>query len=59
MILHIFSAEATSSSEIRLSWLDNSHIENGFRVERKVGQTGEYAQIANLGANAFSYSDTD
>ncbi|MGQ9799814.1 MAG: fibronectin type III domain-containing protein, partial [Ignavibacterium sp.] len=46
-----------SSSQINLSWNDNSDNENGFRIERKI-EGGSYSQIIELGANVTSYSDT-
>ncbi|MBI5779600.1 MAG: fibronectin type III domain-containing protein [Planctomycetes bacterium] len=39
-------AKIISDSQVELSWLDESHLEDGFKVERKIGETGEYAQIA-------------
>jgi len=52
------TATATSSSQINLSWTDNSTDETGFKIERKTGATGSYSQIISLGANVTSYSDT-
>ncbi|MBC7194793.1 MAG: fibronectin type III domain-containing protein, partial [Caldisericia bacterium] len=46
-----------SSSQINLSWSDNSDNEDGFKVERKV-EGGSYSLIATLGANITSYNDT-
>jgi transcriptional regulator CtsR len=51
-------ATAVSSTQINLTWIDNSTNETGFKVERKTGAGGTYAQIATPGANATSYSDT-
>jgi hypothetical protein len=39
-----------------LSWQDNSTNENGFKIERGVG--GNYAEIASVGPNVKSYTDT-
>jgi fibronectin type 3 domain-containing protein/lysophospholipase L1-like esterase len=47
-----------SGSQINLSWTDASNNETGFRVERKTGANGTYAQIAELAAGSTSYSDT-
>jgi len=52
------SATAASSSGINLAWTDNSTDENGFRIERRTGASGTYAQIASVGANVTSYADT-
>ena len=52
------SATAVSSSQINLAWADNSANETSFRVERKTGAGGTYAEIASLNANSVSFSDT-
>ena len=52
------AATATSSSQINLTWTDNATNETGFYIERKTGSSGTYAQIAALGANVVSYSNT-
>lgn len=53
------TATTVSSSQINLAWTDNSGSERGFKIERKTGATGTYAQIAQVGPNAQSYSDTN
>jgi transcriptional regulator CtsR len=50
-------ATPISSSQINLTWQDNSSDETGFKIERKTG-SGSYSQIATVGANVASYSDT-
>jgi len=50
-------ATPISSSQINLTWQDNSSDETGFKIERKTG-TGSYSQIATVGANVTSYSNT-
>jgi titin len=52
------TATAVSSSQINLSWTDNSGGEIGFRIERKTGAAGTYAQIDTAAANATAYSNT-
>jgi fibronectin type 3 domain-containing protein len=54
------TASAASSSQINLSWSDNSGDEQGFKVERAAGAdaTAAFAQVATVGANATNYSDT-
>jgi hypothetical protein len=47
-----------SSSQINLSWTDQSTNETGFQVERKTGAGGTYAQIATAAANTTTYSDS-
>jgi len=52
-------ATAVSRSQINLTWTDNSDNETGFRIERCKGSTcTNFAQIATLGANVTSYSNT-
>jgi photosystem II stability/assembly factor-like uncharacterized protein len=48
---------AVSSSEIDLSWSDNSDNEDGFKIERKISG-GSYSEIATVAANVTTYKDT-
>lgn len=52
------SANAASVSQINLAWTDLATNETGYKIERKTGTTGTYAQIATVGANVTTYSDT-
>ena len=45
-------------NQINLTWTDNASNETGFKVERKKGASGTYAQIGTAGVNATSYSDS-
>lgn len=51
------NAIAISETEINLSWAKGVFEANGFKVERKTGD-GAYQEIANLGANSLTFSDT-
>jgi phosphodiesterase/alkaline phosphatase D-like protein len=51
------AATAVSTTQINLSWQDNSVDETGFRIERKTGASGTYAQINSTNSNITSYSD--
>jgi hypothetical protein len=42
---------------IDLTWADNSWNETGFTIERKI-DNGDFALLANIGANITTYSDT-
>jgi transcriptional regulator CtsR len=53
------TATAVSSSQINLTWVDNSASETGYKIERKTTSTGTYAQIGQVGANVQSYQDTN
>jgi hypothetical protein len=52
------AATAASSSQINLTWADNSTNETGFKLERKTGSGGVYSQIATPLVNATSHPDT-
>lgn len=51
------SASAGVGASISLAWIDNSMIEDGFKIERKTG-SGSYSEIGNVSANITSYNDT-
>lgn len=46
-----------STTELNLSWTDNSTNETGFKIERKTG-AGNYAVVASTTTDISSYSDT-
>ena len=52
------TASASGSSTINLAWADNSNNETGFKIERKTGAAGTYAQIATTAANVLSFTDS-
>jgi hypothetical protein len=47
-----------SPSQVVLTWADNSDNEQGFKVERKTGAGGTYAQVATVYAGVTTYQDT-
>lgn len=52
-------ASAISTTQINLSWTDNSSNENGFRIERCTGSTcTNFVQIAEVAANVTSFPNT-
>jgi hypothetical protein len=53
------TARTVSSKRVDLAWRDRSSNESGFTVERcKGAMCGAFLQIATVGANTLSYSDT-
>jgi hypothetical protein len=52
------TATAISTSQINLSWKDNSTNEDGFNIERSLSSSGPWSQIATVGANIITYSNT-
>jgi hypothetical protein len=51
------TATAVSSSQINLSWTDNSPNETGFAIERATASGGPYAVIATVAANTTSFAN--
>jgi fibronectin type III domain protein len=50
---------AVSTSQINLSWTDNSNNESGFSIERCLGNNcTNFVQIAQVGANVTSFNNT-
>ncbi len=52
------TAAAASSTQINLAWTDASSNETGFRIERKTGAGGTYAEIATVGAGVTSFGNS-
>jgi fibronectin type 3 domain-containing protein len=55
-----FASVAASGTQLNLSWNDNSNIETGFELQRKMGAGGTYASVtaSPLPPNTTSYMDT-
>src|SRR5881394_2916848 len=53
----VLAAVASSSSQINLSWRDNSTTESGFIVQRALSSGGPWSQIGTTGANAISFAN--
>lgn len=52
-------ASAESSSQINLSWTDNSSAETAFIIKRANVSGGPYTEVGTAAANANTYTDTD
>src|SRR5712672_2160593 len=52
------SATAVSSSQINLTWTDNSLSESGYRIEQSAVDDLHFVEIYVTAANATSYSAT-
>ena len=51
------NAATLADTSIRLNWTDNSSNESGFRIQRKTGVAGAWADIATVEANVTTYTD--
>ncbi len=52
------TATTVSSSQISLTWTDNSATETGYRIEQSPVDNLHYTEIATVGPNVTSYSAT-
>ncbi len=53
-----FGVAVAGSSQLNLSWADNSSAETSFRIERAPGQGAAFAEVDSTAANVTNYSDT-
>src|SRR5512133_434847 len=51
------SAAAATNTSITLSWADNSSNEDTFVIQRKLGESGTFADITTVPANTSTYTD--
>ena len=54
-----FSATAVSSTEILLTWSDNSFNEDGFTIEQSEGDQNNFIQICRTGPDVRSYTKSN
>ncbi len=52
------SATAISTTQIDLSWKDNSDNETGFKLERSLDGSSGWTEVASLTANTTTYQNT-
>src|SRR5436190_22411230 len=52
------TAIAVSSSQISLTWTDNSAAETGFKIERSPVDDLHFTQVATVGANVGAFTDS-
>ena len=50
-------ATTISTTQIDLSWDDNSNNETGFKIERAPDGTTDFIEIASVGANTTSHQN--
>lgn len=58
-VLSLPCGEVVLAAQSTVQWVDQTESEIGFKIERKQGTNGTYAQIATVEANTTSYVDAD
>ena len=53
----LIAAPVYAAGSLTLNWTDNSNNEDGFKIERKQGPTGMFAEIAQVGVDVVTFSD--
>ena len=51
------TAAAASDSSITLTWVDNSNIEESFKLEHSLNDSSDWVQIATVPTNTTTYTD--
>lgn len=57
LVAEPLSKQADNSYTVRLTWEDNATDEDGFVIERKLGEYGTWGTVATVGANVSTYDD--
>ena len=52
------SATAVSSSQINLTWTDNSSSESGYKIEQSPVDNLHFTEVGTVGPNVTAYNDT-
>jgi hypothetical protein len=53
------TAKSPARQRIALTWVDNSTNEQSFRIERSLSATSGFAELASVGANVSSFTETN
>ena len=51
------TAQATSNTEVQLTWQDNATTETGFTIERSRGDANNFVEVTTVAANTTAYTD--
>ena len=51
-------AVSVSTGQVNLTWTDNSDNESGFKIDRKIGDSGNWSEITTVGVNEETYQNT-
>lgn len=54
----LLTATVLTDTDITIDWTDNSTNEDGFRLERKLTEVGEWLEVGTVGADISTFTDT-
>jgi len=57
LIVEMFLATTVYGAQLTLTWTDNSTDESGFKIERKAGQAGAFAEVATVATDTILFVD--
>jgi len=55
LLLPLLLAVPTKAASFTLTWTDNSDNETGFKIERKLGTTGTFAEVGQVGVDINTF----
>ena len=59
LVISVLASDRLDAASLQLSWIDNSDNEDGFHIERKVGNNGIFSIVATASPNVTSYTDNN
>jgi len=59
LLAALSSPAVLNAATLNLTWNDNSTNEDGFSIERRSGTSGSFTQIATVGPNITSYTNSN
>jgi len=58
LVFLLAASNLFAAATMTLNWTDNSNNEDGFKIERKTGQTGTFTNLTTTAADVTTYVDT-
>lgn len=59
LVVSLWASTANAVSTLKIAWQDNSNNEDGFNIERATSASGPFTNIATVGANVTTHSNTN
>lgn len=54
----LLTATVLTDTDVKIDWTDNSTNEDGFLIERKLTELGEWSEVGTVGAGITTFTDT-